>query len=164
MPQIRHWGLLARLHNSWTPHRLKLHTAPCIHPYIRTDLLILQAVRKADVSSATCCVVLQAEQKAADASNQAQELLHRLQNSWTPHWLDQRLSSSQKWVSSRVLSGPGGKQNTAGRYLSLAQAKLTAFYQQAKVDFPFLLFSFASAQLFAGVSAVSCTAPAFCNS
>ena len=107
---------------------------------------------------------LQAEQKASDASNQAQELLHRLQNSWTPHWLDQRLSSSQKWVSTNVLSGQGGKQNTAGRYLSLAQVKLTAFYQQAKVGFLVLLF--AGAQIFAGLS--SCvsagTRPAVCNS
>ena len=78
---------------------------------------------------------LQAEQKAADASAQAQEYYHKLTNSWTPHWLEQRLTHSSSWVSKTVLSDKSGKQNVVGQYLSLARVKLAAFWATTKVGF-----------------------------
>lgn len=73
-----------------------------------------------------------AEQKAADASAQAQEYYHKLTNSWTPHWLEQRLTHSSSWVSKTVLSDKSGKQNVVGQYLSLARVKLAAFWATTK--------------------------------
>lgn len=73
-----------------------------------------------------------AEQKAADASAQAQEYYHKLTNSWTPHWLEQKWTQGSNWFSKTALSDKGGKQNMLGRYISLAKVKLAAFWEAAK--------------------------------
>lgn len=73
-----------------------------------------------------------AEQKAADASAQAQEYYHKLTSSWTPHWLEQRWTQGGNWLSKTALSDKSGKQNVVGRYVSLAQVKLGAFWEVVK--------------------------------
>jgi len=78
-------------------------------------------------------LLLQAEQKAADASAQAQEYYHKLTNSWTPHWLEQKWAQGSNWFSKTALSDKSGKQNAVGRYVSLAKVKLAAFWEAAKV-------------------------------
>lgn len=78
--------------------------------------------------------LVQAEQKAADASAQAQEYYHKLTNSWTPHWLEQRWAQGGNWLSKTALSDKSGKQNVVGRYVSLAQVKLGAFWEVVKVS------------------------------
>jgi len=85
---------------------------------------------------------LQAEQKAADASAQAQEYYHKLTNSWTPHWLEQKWTQGSNWFSKTALSDKSGKQNAVGRYISLAKVKLAAFWEAAKVGV--ILISFHS--------------------
>ncbi|KAL0047308.1 hypothetical protein WJX82_000390 [Trebouxia sp. C0006] len=73
-----------------------------------------------------------AEQKAADASAQAQEYYHKLTNSWTPHWLEQKWTQGSNWFSKTALSDKSGKQNAIGHYISLAKVKLAAFWEAAK--------------------------------
>ncbi|KAL3131317.1 hypothetical protein ABBQ38_000607 [Trebouxia sp. C0009 RCD-2024] len=77
-----------------------------------------------------------AEAKAAAASAQAQEYYHKLQNSWTPHWLQQKWTQGGTWASRTLLSDKSGKQNSVGQYVTLARAKLLAFWSATR-DFLF---------------------------
>lgn len=77
--------------------------------------------------------MLQAEAKAAEASAQAQDYYHKLQNSWTPHWLQQKWGQGSTWVSRTLLSDKSGKQNSFGQYVTLARVKLLAFWDATKV-------------------------------
>ena len=76
---------------------------------------------------------MQAEAKAAEASAQAQDYYHKLQNSWTPHWLQQKWSQGGAWASRTLLSDKTGKQNSLGQYVTLARVKLLAFWNAATV-------------------------------
>lgn len=76
---------------------------------------------------------VQAEAKAAEASAQAQDYYHKLQNSWTPHWLQQKWSQGEAWASRTLLSDKSGKQNSLGQYVTVARVKLLAFWNAATV-------------------------------
>lgn len=76
---------------------------------------------------------MQAEAKAAEASAQAQDYYHKLQNSWTPHWLQQKWGQGGAWASRTLLSDKTGKQNSLGQYVTLARVKLLAFWNAATV-------------------------------